>query len=279
MVLPRGFRSRRAARLLAARAAAKATRRSRRRCTARGLELVLDHQPHRQRSCVPATRRQSPEDRVACRLLVEMKRLWVEFGGECLDPLLVDRHPPGAEGLPHGEVLEISLGQIAAFCSSSQFLSRPMPAVALTKGCGHPAGRSPPSAYPVAVSRIDAGAGAAALNRLAHRREETRDSSAIALNDRRKLGALDECHTHAVDANVAALVASAAYHELPINLNGRSLRTNDSAGHYHAGGVAPATVHPEVFAAILRKSLPIIAHKHVFEETRELPPLALATRQ
>ena len=103
--------------------------------------------------------------------------------------------------------------------------------------------------------------------------------SAIALNDRRKLGALDECHTHAVDANVADLVASVAYHELPINLNRRSLRTNDSAGHYHAGGVAPATVHPEVLTAILRKSLTIIVYKIVFEEAAELPPLALATRQ
>jgi hypothetical protein len=37
-----------------------------------------------------------------------MKWLRIEFGGEPLDLLPVDHEPPGAKGLTHGEVLEIS---------------------------------------------------------------------------------------------------------------------------------------------------------------------------
>ena len=120
---------------------------------------------------------------------------------------------------------------------------------------------------------MGAEAGRRRLNRLAHRREETRYLSAIALNDRRNLGTLGECHTHAVDADVADPVASVADHEPPINLNRRSLWTNDLAGHDHPGGIAFAAVHPEGFAAILRKPLSIIMHKIVFEKAAELAPL------
>jgi hypothetical protein len=74
------------------------------------------------------------------------------------------------------------------------------------------------------LRKFDAGSGAAALNRLAHRREETRHSSGIALNYGGKLRALGERHTQAVDANVADLVASVVYHEPPINLNWRRCR-------------------------------------------------------
>lgn len=76
----------------------------------------------------------------------------------------------------------------------------------------------------VGQSGGSAGATPAALTRVAHRREETRHSSAIALNDGGKLGALGECHTDALDADVADLVASVAYREPPMNLNRRSLR-------------------------------------------------------
>jgi hypothetical protein len=62
----------------------------------------------------------------------------------------------------------------------------------------------------------------------------------IALNDGRKLRALGERHTHAVDANVGDLVAPVAYGEPSINFNQRSLRTNDLAGHDHASGIGPA---------------------------------------
>src|SRR5512132_364428 len=41
-----------------------------------------------------------------------MERLRIEFGGKGLDPCPVDPQPPGAEGLPHGEVLEISLARL-----------------------------------------------------------------------------------------------------------------------------------------------------------------------
>jgi len=40
--------------------------------------------------------------------LVEMERLGVELGAECLDLLLVDPHPTGAKGLPDGKILEES---------------------------------------------------------------------------------------------------------------------------------------------------------------------------
>ena len=42
-------------------------------------------------------------------------RMGIEFGSEALDPLLVDRQPPGAEGLPDCEVLEIAI----IHCSTS----------------------------------------------------------------------------------------------------------------------------------------------------------------
>ena len=98
----------------------------------------------------------------------------------------------------------------------------------------------------------------------------------IALNDGRKLRALGERHTHAVDANVGDLAAPVAYGEPPINFNRRSLRTNDLAGHDHASGIGPATVYPEALAAILGKLLTIVVHKMVFEEAPELPPLRSA---
>src|SRR6202045_2641464 len=122
---------------------------------------------------------------------------------------------------------------IAAFSSSSQSCrGRCWPSRLPTGGpsCGSLAGR-----------RCSA---SAALNRLAHRREETGHSPAIALHDRRKLRALGERHTHTVDADVGDLVAPIAYREPPINFNRWSLRTNNLAGHHHAGGVGPGNIYP-----------------------------------
>jgi hypothetical protein len=87
------------------------------------------------------------------RLLVEVEGLRIEFGCESLGPLLVDPHPSRAEGLAHGEVFEISLGH----CRLLEFVavfSRPVFALALTKGAGHPGGRRPVSADPDAASQI-----------------------------------------------------------------------------------------------------------------------------
>jgi hypothetical protein len=114
----------------------------------------------------------------------------------------------------------------------------------------------------------------AALNRFAHRGEQTRYSSAVTLNDCRKLSALGERHTHTVDANVLDLVAPVVYREPPINFNRQSLWPNDLAGHQYASGIGPATVHSEALAAILRKPLTIKAHKMVFEGSKTLaaPP-------
>jgi hypothetical protein len=41
-----------------------------------------------------------------------MEGLRIELGGEALDPFLVDHEPSGAEDLPDGEVLEISLSHL-----------------------------------------------------------------------------------------------------------------------------------------------------------------------
>jgi hypothetical protein len=100
---------------------------------ARGLEIALDHQPHRQRSRVPAARDQSPEDRVERGVLIEVEGLRIEFGCESLDPLLVDPHSSRAEGLAHREVFEISLGH----CCLLEFVAvlwRPVLAIALVNG-------------------------------------------------------------------------------------------------------------------------------------------------
>jgi hypothetical protein len=43
-----------------------------------------------------------------------MERLRIELGGEALDPLFVDNEPSGAEHLPGGKVLEISLCHLMA---------------------------------------------------------------------------------------------------------------------------------------------------------------------
>src|SRR3979490_701922 len=73
-----------------------------------GLQLALDQQPHGERGGMPAARRQAAEDRATRRRLVQIEGVRLEFGGETLDPLLLDPQPPGAEGLSYGKVLEIS---------------------------------------------------------------------------------------------------------------------------------------------------------------------------
>jgi hypothetical protein len=50
-----------------------------------------------------------PPARVARAFLIEMEGLWIELGGEALDPLFVDHQPSGAEHLPDGKVLKVSL--------------------------------------------------------------------------------------------------------------------------------------------------------------------------
>src|SRR5439155_2696410 len=74
---------------------------------ARGFELALHQEPHGHCGGVPAARRQPPEYRAARGLFVEMEGLRVEFGGEGLDPFLVDAQASGAEGLSDCEVFEI----------------------------------------------------------------------------------------------------------------------------------------------------------------------------
>jgi len=42
--------------------------------------------------------------------LVEMEGLRIEFGGEGLDPLLLDPQTPGSEFLSCGKIFEVTLG-------------------------------------------------------------------------------------------------------------------------------------------------------------------------
>jgi len=76
---------------------------------------------------------QSPEDRVAPGVIIEMEGLRIEFGCESLDPLLVDPHSPRAKGLAQREVFEISFGH----CCLPEFVAvllRPVLAIALIEG-------------------------------------------------------------------------------------------------------------------------------------------------
>jgi hypothetical protein len=50
----------------------------------------------------------SPPNIVSRGFLVEVKRLRIELGAECLGSLLVDPQPTGAKGLPNGKVFEES---------------------------------------------------------------------------------------------------------------------------------------------------------------------------
>jgi hypothetical protein len=72
-----------------------------------GFEVTLDHELHRNCRGVPAARCQSAEDRVARGLVVEVKGLRVEFGGEAPNLVHVDSRHSRCEGQPRDEVLEI----------------------------------------------------------------------------------------------------------------------------------------------------------------------------
>jgi hypothetical protein len=72
-----------------------------------------------------------------------MKWLWIEFGCECLDPLLVDPHPTGAEGMPNREIFEISRGNSRSSISS-RVRSTSVLAFMVTKGACHRDRRSLP---------------------------------------------------------------------------------------------------------------------------------------
>src|SRR5207249_2778160 len=76
----------------------------------RGLELALDQEPHGERGGVPAACRQAAEYRAARGRLVEMEGLRIEFGGEALDPLLLDPQTPGSEFLSCSEIFEVTHG-------------------------------------------------------------------------------------------------------------------------------------------------------------------------
>src|SRR5271166_4244120 len=61
---------------------------------------------------MPAARRESAEDRLLRRRLVEMEWLRIEFGGKGFDPVRLDAHCPGAKGLAHAEIVEVALGHL-----------------------------------------------------------------------------------------------------------------------------------------------------------------------
>jgi hypothetical protein len=138
----------------------------------------------------------------------------------------VFRGTDGSNPASSSEESRANLTRLLAVLAAGLLLTITTPPF-VAAGAGHRAcQRVGPSRGSLANRRCSA---SAALNRLAHRREETGHSPAIALHDRRKLGALGERHTHPVDVNVADLVAPVAYREPPINFNRRSLRTRDAA--------------------------------------------------
>src|SRR6059036_1582818 len=106
---------------------------------ASGFEVALDQEPHGDRGRVPTTGGQPSEDRVARGFLVEMERLRIELGAECLDSLRVNPHPTGAKGLPGGKVFE----------ESPNHVHRP-PSRAKTRGRGQAIGpnQAPPATAP-----------------------------------------------------------------------------------------------------------------------------------
>src|SRR5207302_9186114 len=71
---------------------------------ARDRQTTGDQQSHGYSCRMPAARRQPTEQRLARRLVVEMKRLWVVFGGEALDLRGIHRVRPAHETLPNGKV-------------------------------------------------------------------------------------------------------------------------------------------------------------------------------
>src|SRR5262245_42631335 len=75
---------------------------------ARGIELAFHEKAHGHRRGMPAARSQSPEERVAGAVLVQMKGLRIEFRGEGLDARGLDRKPARAEFLSRLKILEIS---------------------------------------------------------------------------------------------------------------------------------------------------------------------------
>src|SRR5262245_125506 len=66
---------------------------------ARGTELALHEETHGHRRSVPAAGGQALENRTAGGLVVEVKGLGIEFGGEGFDSLAIDFQPPGREPL------------------------------------------------------------------------------------------------------------------------------------------------------------------------------------
>jgi len=76
-------------------------------------ELAVDQEPHGERRCVPAARRQAAEYAIAGGVLVEMERLRIELGGKALDTIAIDAGATRTVGLANGKVLEKSRGHFA----------------------------------------------------------------------------------------------------------------------------------------------------------------------
>src|SRR5512134_3811705 len=68
---------------------------------------ALDHQPHRQRRRVPATANETPEERLACSGVIQMKRLWIELSRESENLVFGHGVRRGHEMLAGLQILEI----------------------------------------------------------------------------------------------------------------------------------------------------------------------------
>ena len=75
-------------------------------------KLALDQQPHRDRGGVPAACGETAKYRVGRRAFIEVKGLWIEFGGKALDAFAIDADAAGPKGLSRFKVFQVSLAQI-----------------------------------------------------------------------------------------------------------------------------------------------------------------------
>ena len=74
---------------------------------ASGLEIAFYEQPHRDRSGVPSARGEAAKDGGGRSSFVEMKRLWIEFGGKALDAVDIDADALGSKGLSRLKVFKV----------------------------------------------------------------------------------------------------------------------------------------------------------------------------
>jgi hypothetical protein len=73
-------------------------------------QIAVDQQSHRDRGGVPAASGKPAEYGLSGGSFIEMKWLWIEFGGKALDAVRIDADASGRERLSRVKVLQVSVG-------------------------------------------------------------------------------------------------------------------------------------------------------------------------